>query len=277
MNDGEFPEPYSPTPVSSISEEGFWPSFTDVMMVVVIVFLLASMVVVVHNWELVDQVRVALLQEQEARKEAEVLSQDQQKTTAELARLHQQLHLTQREFLDTRTRLQGSLADLRMSTQELDQTRRDLSEAQLRGQAMEERIAELLAQGEIDENRILQVQEHHRQTREEFEALQEEYRRVESQYKALVRPARSDLGKIVVTVRYSREGADFVIMYRAPGVDGFESVTQEEMHRRLRDLKASLGDRLFVRIIFPEDSGLTYQEGWEFSLDLLTQYDYYYQ
>ncbi|NOQ89776.1 MAG: hypothetical protein GQ549_02400, partial [Gammaproteobacteria bacterium] len=38
-----------------LSSESFWPSFTDIMMVVVIIFLLTSMLLMVKNWELLDQ------------------------------------------------------------------------------------------------------------------------------------------------------------------------------------------------------------------------------
>jgi hypothetical protein len=32
-----------------------------------------------------------------------------------------------------------------------------------------------------------------------------------------------------------------------------------------------------VKVIIPEDSGLSYNEAWTFTQDILTSYDYYYQ
>ena len=40
-----------------LNSESFWPAFTDIMMVVVIIFLLTSMLLMVKNWELLDQLR----------------------------------------------------------------------------------------------------------------------------------------------------------------------------------------------------------------------------
>ena len=38
-------------------QEGFWPSFTDIMTVVVMIFLIAMVVLLVRNMELVSQLR----------------------------------------------------------------------------------------------------------------------------------------------------------------------------------------------------------------------------
>ena len=39
------------------SDEGFWPSFTDIMMVVVMIFLLSMVILLMRNLELVSQLR----------------------------------------------------------------------------------------------------------------------------------------------------------------------------------------------------------------------------
>ncbi|HKF95638.1 MAG TPA: hypothetical protein VKB96_13795, partial [Gammaproteobacteria bacterium] len=43
----------------------FWPSFTDIMTVVVMIFLLTSVIVIVRNWKLVDNLRASILAEQQ--------------------------------------------------------------------------------------------------------------------------------------------------------------------------------------------------------------------
>ena len=40
--------------------EGFWPSFTDIMTVVVMIFLIAMVVLLVRNIELVSQLRATM-------------------------------------------------------------------------------------------------------------------------------------------------------------------------------------------------------------------------
>jgi hypothetical protein len=53
------------------TEESFWPSFTDIMTVIVMIFLLAMVVLLIRNMELVDQLRATM----EAEREAAALAQ----------------------------------------------------------------------------------------------------------------------------------------------------------------------------------------------------------
>ena len=41
-------------------ENSFWPSFTDVMMVITMIFLMATSVLVVRNWHLVAELRESI-------------------------------------------------------------------------------------------------------------------------------------------------------------------------------------------------------------------------
>ncbi|MGD8956688.1 MAG: hypothetical protein PVJ03_05090, partial [Chromatiaceae bacterium] len=45
---------------SSDVNEGFWPSFTDIMTVVVMIFLISMVVLLVRNMELVNQLRATM-------------------------------------------------------------------------------------------------------------------------------------------------------------------------------------------------------------------------
>ena len=51
-----------------LNSESFWPSFTDIMMVIVIIFLLTSMLLMVKNWELLDQLRNSMAAEEQSEK-----------------------------------------------------------------------------------------------------------------------------------------------------------------------------------------------------------------
>ena len=57
----------------------------------------------------------------------------------------------------------------------------------------------------------------------------------------------------------------------------FKTVEAQQLHRRLTQLKNKWQDKLYVKIIIPEVSGLTYNEAWSFTKDILSRYDYYYQ
>ena len=48
------------------AEESFWPSFTDIMTVIVMIFLIAMVVLLLRNMELLDQLRATIASEQQA-------------------------------------------------------------------------------------------------------------------------------------------------------------------------------------------------------------------
>ena len=100
---------------------------------------------------------------------------------------------------------------------------------------------------------------------------------LEDKYQRLIRPARSPLGKEVVTVQYSRQDGQYRILYKGPQSDEFEPVDREELRSRLDRLKSRWQDKLYIKIVIPEQSGLSYNEAWNFTRDILSRYDYYYQ
>src|SRR5919107_1150809 len=79
----------------------FWPSFTDIMTVVVMIFLLTSVIVIVHNWELVDNLRASILAEQQAAKTVRSTTVARKIAEQQLASARQQL-ATLRTELDER-------------------------------------------------------------------------------------------------------------------------------------------------------------------------------
>ena len=48
------------------AEESFWPSFTDIMTVIVMIFLLAMVILLVRNMELLNELRATMASRQEA-------------------------------------------------------------------------------------------------------------------------------------------------------------------------------------------------------------------
>ena len=306
MHVGMFPH-LDPTsaPSLAVHEENFWPSFTDIMMVVVIIFLMSSTVAILHNWDLSRQVRETQVLEQEARSRAQAARERAQDLDVHQA-------LMQMELEEVRTRsdilyrgLLGKTEQLEEQERALALTRRELSERQAQLVNVEQRHAQ--AQAEIRteretsaqrERELLQVQQElaqlreeselhrrmsvkveadQRQTREELARLQAEHDKVSEEYAALIRPARSPKGKAVVAVRYQKVNDQPSYMIRPPTGGDFKNVGQEEMHRTLSELKQEHGGELFVRIVIPTDSNLTYQDAWKFSIEMLERYDYYYQ
>ena len=65
-------------------EESFWPSFTDIMTVVVMIFLIATSVLIVKNWELVQELKTSILVEQKISQRLKASIAEQQKTSEEL-------------------------------------------------------------------------------------------------------------------------------------------------------------------------------------------------
>ena len=80
---------------------------------------------------------------------------------------------------------------------------------------------------------------------------------LEDKYQRLIRPARSPLGKEVVTVQYSRQNGQYRILYKEPQSDGFEPVGRKELQTRLDQLKGRWQDKLYIKIVIPEQSGLS--------------------
>ncbi|MCY4610690.1 MAG: hypothetical protein OXC38_03170 [Gammaproteobacteria bacterium] len=282
---------------SSINEENFWPSFTDIMMVVVIVFLLSSTVAILHNWDLSRQVQETAALEQQARERAEDLNLRQmllqlelgemqarmEKTREALQAKSGQLEAREEDLAGAQTALAEQQTQLMNIQEEHARVQTEMRESQTVSAEREEELLEVqeqLAQMQdesvLREQMYVEVEKQQRQTREELELLQKEYEQMGEKYAALSKPARSPLGKVVAAVRYRKVEGQPSYMFKPPDAPKFEPIGEEEMHQVLSGLKQEHGDKLFVRIVIPMDSNLTYQEGWQFSLDLLRRYDYYY-
>ena len=108
-------------------------------------------------------------------------------------------------------------------------------------------------------------------------ALKGQYEVVKSKYEELVKPARSAKGKYIAQVFYIKGESGKIIRYKQPGDSGFTDLSLAEVEKRLSRLKAQKGKDLYVQIIIPENSGLTYNEAWDFMRKMLVKYDYYYQ
>ncbi|MEN9433452.1 MAG: hypothetical protein RLZZ422_1041 [Pseudomonadota bacterium] len=279
-------------------EESFWPSFSDIMMVVTMVFLLITLTVVLSNTRLVTQLRTSIKAEQQASQ----LAEEQLKTNATL---EEQVEYFKNRAASVEYELLRSRAKSETLNQELDNARQALQNAQTSAQAGQTQLAAVAQRTQTLEQELsaalttskdLQTQLEQRQARTtELEAevqrltgetetlksnstaalskLQGELDELDQKYQKLLRPARSPKNKQVVEVVYQKGG----YQVRKPGEFAYRSVDSATLNSELSTLKEQYKTDLYVKIIIPESSGLSYNEAWRFTRDMLNKYDYYYQ
>jgi chromosome segregation ATPase len=301
-----------PSQESTRGSDNFWPSFTDIMMVVVMIFLITSMVVVLRNWELVTELRATMEAERRAaeiarsateqsatleeqlsyaeeqitilrmmlmeanergERQAEALAERDARLAAseqELAGLRGRLETSERRASDletdldqTRTRYAQLEAAFAAQTESLDAARANLAELESRLTAQSAELSRLQQEGSAASRQLSD--------------LQGEYDVLKAKYDKLVRPARTAAGKHVVEVRYRIQGGDYQIGLKDAGKSEYEILSREAMDERLAALQKQHPGRLYVKIIIPADSGLSYTEAWKFTKHVLETYDYYYQ
>ena len=281
-----------------LNSESFWPSFTDIMMVVVIIFLLTSVLLMTKNWELLDQLRNSMAAEEQAEK----IIQD---TSMENATLEEQLAQAQNEISLLRMQLLQADEQASQMQYELDEKDKQivilLSENEQLSSSVsdnEDRIARLSSQlssmednlsqlnidiekkqKELEEERqkiIVITQERDSQSRKLSE-LEDDFGSLKVKYDKLVKPARTTRGKYVVSVNYERIDGKARIRFKDSGDSTYTVVDEKTLHNKLAALKKKHPKKLYIKIVIPKESGLTYSEAWSFMKDLLNKYDYYYQ
>ena len=314
-------------------ENSFWPSFTDIMMVVTMIFLMATSLLVVRNWQLVAELQESIAAERLAAQMIESTTQEKMTLEERLANAEQsnsilrlrlmkkdeELELAQSTIRDQ----ESNIASLQLANRDLEsslsQTREQLDAANLEIDAATAQYQELTRQIAGLQERVEQQRLADERTRQELEVartqiagltesskrqqqtisqltqdktllnqeieaynqqlltLKGDYETVKSKYEELIKPARSAKGKYIAEVYYVKGQSGNVIRYRQPGDQSYSRLSLAEVEKRLAVLKQEQGKNLYVKIIIPEDSGLSYSEAWEFMRNLLVKYDYYYQ
>jgi chromosome segregation ATPase len=308
------------------NDGSFWPSFTDIMMVVVLIFLLASSLLIVRNWQLVRELQESIAAERVAAEMIESTSQEnatleerlinaeqltsilrlriqdrderlreaanedlkKQQTIATLQReksqLNQRIQTSQSELADTRQTMNVVSAEAQLLVEQLELLKQQLEQqiqlAQANEQELELAIAEIAvlnASSEQQQQSIDLLEQEKIEYNRQLLSLQGDYEVVKSKYNQLIKPARSARGKYVVEVHYVKEKKGEVIRFKKPGDPAYQNLPLEEVEKQLSALKKEKGKDLYVKIIIPKNSGLTYNEAWNFMRSLLDKYDYYYQ
>jgi hypothetical protein len=293
---------------SSSAESSFWPSFTDIMTVILMVFMLTMVVVIIKNADLIDQIRLSRQLQAEAEERlasnTQVLADLRVRNTdleeairtarMELILLTDEAQLLE-ESLDIKAaaiaRLEGEKEEIseniRLIRLQLTEKEEELEGAQVMIAGIQDeaeranrelslQVAELLSRLEKDEATMLTLSDEKSNLEMALARQRQDFSSLEDKYLKLVRPARSSMGKQVASVQYLREDGQFRYLMKGIGADNWEEMPRNEMFRRLGALNKRWGDELYIKIVIPDDSGLSYNEAWGFTKVVLSEFDYYY-
>ena len=281
-----------------LNSDSFWPSFTDIMMVVVIIFLLTSMLLMVKNWELLDQLRTSMAAEEQAEKIILDTSQENATLEEQLAHAQNEISMLRMQLLQASEQANQLNVELEDKERQIvivlsenenmkGEIRRNESQIENLGTqvaAMEQNLSQLnidieKKQEELESERqkiIIITQERDTQNRK-LATLEEDFGSLKVKYDKLVKPARTAKGKYVVSVNYERIKGKERIRFKDSGAENYTVVSEKTLHSKLAALKKKHPKKLYIKIVIPKESGLTYNEAWTFMRDLLNKYDYYYQ
>ncbi|MDH5612495.1 MAG: hypothetical protein OEY66_08585 [Gammaproteobacteria bacterium] len=290
---------------SENGHESFWPSFTDIMMVVVMIFMITSVVVVMRNWELVQELRNTMESERLAEEMVRSANETNETLEERLAQAQYQLSelrmaLMQAKEIDEEksNQLSDREKQLLIIQLSLKQQQDENENSQRAIVLLNEEVAAQNATITSNENRIISLNNERDEllkTVEEqksktlmlqgqidkadglFQSLQGNFDELKVKYDKLIKPARSAKGKYVVDVRYEKNAKGEKISFRDQGEKEYSYLDRSELDFRLAELKKKYPKKLYLKIIIPEDSGLTYNEAWGFMKKFLEKYDYYYQ
>ena len=271
--------------------ESFWPSFTDIMMVVLMIFMIASTILMLRNWELVRELRATLAAEQQA--EALALSATRTSATLEerLAQAQHEISELRMQLMradEQKNALNSNLVRSRQQVLELGSEKDSLVARLAQARTENSRLADVRSslQTAVDDLRlreqssaeeIARLRSQSAASVMELETLRGDYDELSVKYDKLVKPARTAAGKYLVSVRYRKDNGRYLISFKEDDDSDYVSLTRKQLESKLADLKDTYSGNLYVKVIIPKDSGLSYNEAWRFTQDILTQYDYYYQ
>ena len=293
---------------SQSQDTSLWPSFTDIMTVILMVFMLTMVVVIIKNADLIDQIRLSRQLQAEAEHrlasntqvladlrvrntdleeavrssrmeiilltdEAQRLESSRDIKAAAIARLEgekneleENIRLIRLQLSEKEEELEGAQAMIGGIRDEAERANRELSL----------QIADLLSKLEKNEATLLTLSDEKSDMEMALARQRQDFSSLEDKYLKLVRPARSSMGKQVASVQYRRDNGQFQYLFKGINADKWEEISRIEMFRRLGALKKQLGEELYIKIVIPDDSGLSYNEAWGFTKTVLSEFDYYY-
>ena len=295
------------------TDSSLWPTFTDIMTVVLMVFMFTMIAMIIKNSNLLQQLsvtegqleltkdqkeslasQVIILEQQlkDKKMEAILLGDEKialQKTIetklALISQLQQQLDLAGKTVTTLKQEIQVKEEALVRTKEALKKTKEsyDIKIAALTEdtkkqiEEFNQKFAELMKALQLKEEEISTLTVEQQELELTLARQRQEFTVLEEKYNRLIRPSRSPIGREVVTVMYSKMGGKYRILLQDIGSNSFEQVQRNELRKRLGILKDKYKNKLYVKIIFPENSNLSYNEAWDFTREILQKYDYYYQ
>ncbi len=149
-----------------------------------------------------------------------------------------------------------------------------LIESEKKAKSLEGSLTDLTAKLESNKNEISKLEE---AGNLQLRSLQGEYDSLDARYQKLLRPARSSKGKFVVSITYKKVGDTKVIRLKENPDGDYKTVNSDQLNKALAKLKTKHKEDLYLKIIIPNKSGLSYNEAWKFTSKLQRKYDYYHQ
>ena len=309
-----------------VGNESFWPSFTDIMTVIMMIFLISIVVVLLRNMELVKEIRATMEAERQAIELARSTGMEKETLASQLGAALEQLQasdtrinelqlqvlrlqeqnsvraraVTDRDrqlksLLEERNNLTQQAAQLMLDVQTANKaattardkevlSRRQLADFQQQYQQLKEQldrqslqIAVLKSKLQNQEEQLAENRRERQTVEEKYLVLADQYDTLKVRYNKLVRPARSARGRHLVEVRYFKKQGKPHIEWRDGNSGEFRAVSRKQLEQALAGLKKQHADGLYIKVILPENSGLSYSEAWKFTNDLHSKYDYYFQ
>ncbi|MFW7381765.1 MAG: hypothetical protein ACOH5I_23355 [Oligoflexus sp.] len=256
--------------------ESFWPSFADIMMVIVIIFLMVMVVLVSKNWNLMEKLRQSLLAEQQSSVIIEETTEKNQTLASQLADAENQISLLNLRLME----LQNEQAELKALSDTQSAEIAKLQESNL--------MANLQITDLSNERQMLRHQLHSQEQilkereqiivvlKNEAELKNVEFVELQKKYDKLIRPARTATGKVIAEITYDKNGGQPVYELKTPDFPR-QAVSLNRLNEVLGKLKAKYPDKLYLKLIFPQGSRVSHDEAWRFTSQMLSRYDYYYQ
>jgi len=266
------------------TDDAFWPSFTDIMTVVVMIFMISMLVLLLKNMDLVHRLQATLAAEHAASKQALKATSKNADLQQQLQRAERELDMLQMQLMsmgDERDRLLSALAASKTAVAKITSEKQSIASrlAASQEQLTLKNTQYASLENELARNRQTLARMHENEARinQQLASLSGEYKTLKFKYDKLIRPARSARGKYVVKVRFNRASGTLRIGLQTPGQTKFNQVDSSQLHKTLDKIHRRHLKDLYVRIIFPDNNGLSYSEAWKLTESLLRKYDYYYQ
>lgn len=267
-------------------------------MVVVIIFLLTSMLLMVKNWELLEQLRSSMAAEEQAEKIIHDTSEENATLEEQLAQAQNEISMLRMQLLqaseqanqmnvaleDKEQQIVIVLSENSQLKNSVENNENKISSLSSKISAIESNLSQLnidveQKQNALDEERqkiIIITQERDTKSRK-LTALEDDFGSLKVKYDKLIKPARTAKGKYVVSVNFERIKGKERIRFKDSGDKNYTVVTEKQLHSKLARIKKKHPKKLYIKIVIPKESGLTYSEAWTFMKSLLHKYDYYYQ